>query len=716
MIHVKYNNIDIPIYEFDDAKPLIKQLSNDHAGDLTTVARGGRGRNKVEYYNYPCSFDIETTTIRSGELDYNAGADAPPVAFPYLFQWNIYGHVIMCRTYEHAEKIFNWITEYFKTAINRRLIFFIHNLNFEYVFFKKIWKIKPELCFALDDKHPVTIVTNDGLMFRDSYKMSNMSLETLTKDWGKIYKKDKELIDYTILRTPYTPLDDNTLLYSALDVLSLSESILNYLKGHGEPIWTNCPTATSFIRKSLKAQVGINVKYKTQEQKEYFKMLKRQQMDADILKMLIRCARGGNTHCNRKYTGMILHDVYHGDICSSYPAQMVCYPEFPLGVWRPLDSGAYVEDIELFERNGYCTMFDIVLINPKLKDHVTVPYISISKMVVLKGFQLDMTDNGRYISGSEQIKISILGIEWKIIKEQYDFDDAIILKGYFTNKGYLPDIVRRFVLDLYGRKTELKNVESKEEYKIAKQGCNSIYGMAMTNPLRLQYEMTDNGIEEKPPQDIAEFLEKFQRSSGYFINYSAGVYIAALGRIYLQRMIDAVGDDFVYCDTDSIFALNAEESRKKILKLEKEITEYQRKCGLELTYYDINGNPHELGSIDEEDTVSMRCWGAKKYATVYNGKLTCTVAGVPKKKGAEIIGDLEHFKLGLNFKGDITGKLCLWYNDDMNMILHDNGRTFKVLSNVAMLPVDYLLSMSQDYMNCLSIEGNFNWKFTEYEE
>ena len=302
-------------------------------------------------------------------------------------------------------------------------------------------------------------------------------------------------------------------------------------------------------------------------------------------------------------------------------------------------------------------------------------------------------------------------------KRTIRFDDAIILKGYFTNKGYLPDIVRRFVLDLYGRKTELKNVESKEEeYKIAKQGCNSIYGMAMTNPLRLQYEMTDNGIEEKPPQDIAEFLEKFQRSSGYFINYSAGVYIAALGRIYLQRMIDAVGDDFVYCDTDSIFALNAEESRKKILKLEKEITEYQRKCGLELTYYDINGDPHELGSIDEEDTVSMRCWGAKKYATVYNGKLTCTVAGVPKKKGAEIIGDLEHFKLGLNFKGDITGKLCLWYNDDMNMILHDNGRSFKVLSNVAMLPVDYLLSMSQDYMNCLSIEGNFNWKFTEYEE
>ena len=136
MKHVKYNNIDIPIYEFDDAKPLIKQLSNDHAGDLTTVARGGRGRNKVEYYNYPCSFDIETTTIRSGELDYNAGTDAPPVAFPYLFQWNIYGHVIMCRTYSEAVQIFAWLSEYFRLGGNRKLILFDHNLNYEWGFWK----------------------------------------------------------------------------------------------------------------------------------------------------------------------------------------------------------------------------------------------------------------------------------------------------------------------------------------------------------------------------------------------------------------------------------------------------------------------------------------------------------------------------------------------------------------------------------------------------
>ena len=110
----------------------------------------------------------------------------------------------------------------------------------------------------------------------------------------------------------------------------------------------------------------------------------------------------------------------------------------------------------------------------------------------------------------------------------------------------------------------------------------------------------------------------------------------------------------------------------------------------------------------------MRVWGAKKYATVEDGKLTCTVAGVPKKAGSKIIGSLDNFKIGLNFKGKDTGKNCLWYNPPPPFKLHDRlGREIEVHYNVAMLPCDYLLSISQDYQECLSIEGNFHWKFKD---
>ena len=692
------------------------QLSDQYAGDITAVSRKGNGRNKVFYYNYPCSFDIETTTIKPGELDYQEDKNAPPIAFPYLFQWCIYGHVIMCRTYEEARQVFVWISEYFRLGGNRKIICFIHNLGYEYTFFKDIWKITPQGCFALDEHHPVTIYTEDGFLFRDSYKMTNMSLETLTKDWSKIWKKNKEIMDYSQLRTPYTPLDDNTLIYSALDVLSLSDAIDNFLAARGEKIWTRCPTSTSFIRAELKAEIGIGARKRTPEQVKYFRYLDAQKVDPDIYNMLIRSARGGNTHANRFITGALLENVCHFDIVSSYPAQMVCYPEFPLGEWQELEAGTEPDTIELFERNGYCCLFDIALINARLKSGVTVPYISNSKLRIIRGSGLEASDNGRYIGGIEAISVTLFGMEWSIIKEQYTFDDAVILKGYFAKKGYLPDIIRRFILRLYENKTTLKGIPEKAvEYALSKTYVNGIYGLAFTRYIRELWELTEDGILLKEPEDPDEFLEKFQNSISYFLPYSAGAATATCGRVFLQAMIDAAGEDFCYCDTDSIFATHPEKVRPAIRALEEKLLAKQRLCGMQLSYKDIKGREHELGAIDEEPICEyFRTYGAKKYITVEDGELKCTIAGVPKKMGAKIIGIPENFKPGLNFPGSITGKNCLWYNPDPGFTLHDEqGREIEIHSNVAMLPVDYLLSLSQDYMECLSIEGNFHWNFSE---
>lgn len=724
MIDIIYKDEKIVITEFNEAERLIMQLSDQYSGDLTAVARGGNGRNKIEYYNYPCSFDIESTTIKPGELDYIGTDEDPPIAFPYLFQWNIYGKVFFCRHYREAMQIFAWIAEYFRLGANRRMIVFIHNLSFEHHFFRDLWKIVPDKSFALDDHHPVTIITEEGFMFRDSYKMTNMSLATLTKDWSRKYVKQKDIMDYSVLRTPYTDLDPDTILYSALDVLSLSDAIEHFLATRSERIWTRWPTSTSFIRADLKKRIGVGVKKRTEEQKRYFKILERQKITPEIYKMLKREARGGNTHANRAYTGQLLTDILHYDITSSYPAQMVCYPEYPLGEWMELDPGSYMSTIELFERNGICTLFDVALTNCRLKEGVPVPYISISKMVIIEGSGMRYTDNGRYIGGLRSIGLTLFGVEWDIIKRQYDFDDAIILRGYFTRKGYLPDIIRRFILERYGKKTELKGIpEMAIEYQVSKADCNAIFGMAFTDFIRQQYEFDGADIIPKDPVDLAQELERYQKSISYFMPYCWGAMCSCLGRVYLQKMIDTCYDpktgksSFIYCDTDSIFALKSPELEQKIAQLEKDITEYQRQCGLELVYYDIKGRPHELGGIDrEEDLEAFKTFGAKKYITVINGELTCTIAGVPKKAGSRILGTTDRFQLGFNFKGSETGKNCLWYNPDPGIILHDAGRPFEIHSNVAMLPCDYLLSMSSDYMECLSIEGNFHWNFKEADK
>lgn len=714
-----YQGREIKITNFRDSKRLIMNLSNKYAGDITRVYKGGHRRNGIDYYNYPCSFDIETTTIKPGQLDYIGSPDDPPIAFPYLFQFNLYGSVIMCRKYQEALQIFSWIEDYFRLGSNRRMIFFIHNLGYEEHFFRGLFELEYEECFALDEHHPVSIITKSGFFFRDSYKMSNMSLETLSKDWAPTWIKNKELMDYSELRTPYTKLDNNTLIYSALDVLSLSDSMIPFLEARGEKIWTKCPTSISFIRSNLKKVVGVGNKNRSAEQREYFRIVEAQKININIYNLLLRLGRGGNTHNNRRYTGKLLTNCYHGDIRSSYPAQMVLMPEYPLGEWAPLDPGSYIEDIELLESRGYCCMCDIVLINPRIKPGVTVPYISISKMIIVKGSGMRYTDNGRYMKGLEAIQISIFGIEWDIIKRQYDFEDAIIIRGYFTRKGYLPDILRRFVLDLYKDKTELKNVEGKEiEYAIAKTYVNGVFGMAYTTPVRPRCEITGEGIVEKLPEDPEGELRKFQSSVGYFLPYAWGAMTACLGRVQLQKMIDAVGEDFVYCDTDSIFALNPEKSRAAIKALDNELAEQRKKCGLNYIFKNPKGEDQELGSIDEEPLCEyFKSFGAKKYITVEKGELKCTIAGVPKKAGARIIGSPENFQLGMVFKGAETGKNCLWYNPPLNYKLHDEkGREIDVLYNVAMLPVDYLLSLGWDYKECLSIEGNFHWQFKEADK
>ena len=144
-----------------------------------------------------------------------------------------------------------------------------------------------------------------------------------------------------------------------------------------------------------------------------------------------------------------------------------------------------------------------------------------------------------------------------------------------------------------------------------------------------------------------------------------------------------------------------------IAQSEKQLTAYQRQCGKNIIYYDRKGRPQELGSISEEPYVEQfKTFGAKKYVTIEEGELRCTIAGVPKRNGAKVIGNIDNFELGLNFPGSETGKLTIWYNPDEGVVLHDEqGRPIRVYANAAMLPCNYLLGISEDFRTCLWYEN-----------
>ena len=722
MIVLKINDqTQIRIHEYKEARKTIFSLAEKYKEDITPVCREGKNRNKVFYYNYPCSFDIETSTIRPGSYGYEH-PDGRPLGVPYLFQWNIYDVVIMCRYIEEAARIFEYLGEAF-CYNKRKLIIFDHNLGYEYGFFKDYWPLIYDECFALDIHHPVTLHLKNGLIIRDSYKMTNMSLDTLAKDWSREWLKAPDIMVYNKIRMPWDSLDEMTLLYSALDVLSLSDAIEGYLSARNEKPWTKNPTSTSFIRSAYKKVIGLGSKKRTAEQRRYFNTLNACKIDKDIYAMLTRQARGGNTHTNRAITGIEQgkngKGVGHGDIGSSYPTQIVCLPEFPISYWEKINPGARIEDIIFLEQHGYCTLFDVTLLNPRIKKNIPVPYLAIAQCRTLKGFSA-YSDNGRYLSGAEMLQTTIYGIEWNIIASQYDFDNVVITAGYFARKGYLPDILRRFVLDLYAKKTELKGIiEKAVEYALAKTYVNGVFGMAFTRIIREKMRFDERGIFESEMPEPEKELQRFQNSTSYFLCYAWGSMVATLGRVHLQKMIDCCGFKyFLYCDTDSVFYKHPEIVTPRLKELDKKLSEERRRCGLQLVYNDKKGRPHELGVIDFEEECSFKSLGAKKYITITESAgLVCTIAGVPKKKGSKLLTSMDDFKEGKVFEGTKTGKMCLWYNDDEKITIKEGRHRLRIKSNIAMLPVDYILGIGNDYLNCLQIEGiNPVYSFSEADK
>ena len=57
------------------------------------------------------------------------------------------------------------------------------------------------------------------------------------------------------------------------------------------------------------------------------------------------------------------------------------------------------------------------------------------------------------------------------------------------------------------------------------------------------------------------------------------------------------------------------------------------------------------------------------------------------------------------FEGSKTNKMCLWYNDDEGITIREGKKQLRVKSNIAMLPVDYILGIGDDYLSCLQLEG-----------
>lgn len=640
--------------------------------DIERRSVGNQGTTARRVYKEMLTgFDIETTRIPSEDQ-----------SFMYVWQWYFEGvGVVIGRTWSELRLFIMQIEAVLDKAM---LVVLVHNLSYEFQFLRAVHEWKTDEVFAVKSRCVLKATMNNKLEFRCTMLHSNMSLATWTAKMGVEHGKlSGEDFNYDVMRYPDTPLSEKEVAYITNDVVGMVEAYRAEMERDSDNLYKIPLTSTGYVRADSKRAM-----------RNSGKVVKTILPDYDIYKILRKAFRGGNTHANRYYSGLILENVKSADRSSSYP-EVICNCKFPMTRFRKIPSPD-IWKIEKMMKDRRALVFTILLHDVELSDPYNgFPYISVAKCAacVRSG-----NDNGRVLN-ADFIEMTVTDIDWRIIKKQYDFSDVQVTEAYWSHYGYLPRALIVNTIDYYTKKTSLKGVDGQQLlYDKSKNLLNGIYGMMAQDPVKqdiIYHEGTGEFTEDDAPPEglLAEF------SKHAFLAYQWGVWITARARLRLQEGIDLCGHECVYVDTDSCKYLG-----------EVDWTAYNRKrirdsaqSGAYAT--DPHGKRHYMGVFEEEEPYTkFKTLGAKKYVFEHaDGKLQVTIAGVNKKKGgAELSrrGGIEAFREGFIFI-DAGGTESV-YNDSTpyaERVL--NGHKIEMSPNICIRPSTYTVSLTDEYRNLL---------------
>lgn len=482
----------------------------------------------------------------------------------------------------------------------------------------------------------------------------------------------KEEMDYSIIRYPWTPVTNEELSYCIADVVGLYQALQRQFKTDGSNMSSVPLTSTGYVRADFKSAMRRG---------GYLSQVRECSPDYDLYLALRRAFRGGNTHANRCYTGIILENVQSYDMSSAYPAAIVNMP-FPI---KPFTLQTDVHDPEDL-LDGFPYVFCIEFRNIKLRDPFDgCPYFSIHKTYDLRDA---INDNGRIIE-AKHFKTWITDVDFSIIREQYVWEDARITRGYMSEYGLLPKAMRDVTMQYFRKKTELKGVAGQEVYYAkAKAKLNSIYGMTATNPVRTNVIFNGHDFEVEE-QDEKEALAKSNKRA--FCTYATGVWVTAHCRRLLHDAINLCGHNFVYCDTDSVKFVGDVD----FTALNDRIRALSERRGAYAD--DPAGNRHYLGVFEHDAHYKrFKTLGAKKYAYEDDvGKLHITIAGV-SKSGADELGCLENFEDFFVFRYSAGQEAT--YNDDwIDDPLIIDGHILVISPNIYLHEAEYTIGLTAEY-------------------
>lgn len=657
---------------------------------IEIVNKKQRKGKAIPYYNIESGFDIETT---STYINGNKRA--------WLYEWTygIKDTIIIGRTEDDLRDLFTIL----KAIFNRgNLVIYVHNLEFEFQFIRKWFK---DLEVFSADQRAVMKATTGNLEFRDSYVLSDLSLAKLAENLvsHKIEKLKGDL-DYSVIRYSDTPMTAQEYQYCINDVVIILYYINEQMEEFGNILkipMTNTGRVRNYCRENCLYKTNytgrrvLNWNYKKQLEDEV--------LTPDLYLQSKSAFGGGFVHSSLLWTNLTLKKVGSYDLSSAYVGMALLYG-YPSGEPYQFNNMSLEEYNKV--RVEHCLLFRASFKGLRLKKEINDCYISYKpKKQVASGLMLH---NGR-IREAESLEIDLIDTDLEIILKAYEFDSLEILNGYIWKKELLPKELVECMLHFYEGKTTLKGVaDKKQEYQRLKGMLNSTYGMMVQDPMKDEAIYEDEQWSSQPaPLDN---LTKYNSSFSRFLYYPQGLWITGYCRRTIWNAIFAVGDDYVYSDTDSVKILNPEKHKRYFEdynnSVRTQLATNLKRLGLDPNRAEpktIKGEKKLLGAFDFEGIYDeFKTLGAKRYLVREGEEYELTCAGVAKSAVDYIVskGGFEAFKLDLTVPKEYTGKLTHTYLDEQ-FIDRSEDHIVYACSAIHLEPAEYSMNPDEEWLQQL---------------
>ena len=675
---------------------------------------------KITYYNVACGFDIETSSFYENLIVKPENKRA----IMYAWKFGIEDGSVIGRTWEQLVILIHSITEILSLSLDRRLICFVHNLGYDFQFFRPYFEFSR--VFALDMREPIQAISEDGIEFRCSYKLSGYSLEKVAEHLTRhTVKKLVGFLDYKKIRTPQTKLTPKEELYLEHDVDIIIAYIREEIEDHNNNITKIPLTKTGKVRTYCRNACLHTFKSHNRYDPKFYqynRLMKRLTITSVLeYKMLRQAFMGGFTHGNHLHIGEICYDVSSFDETSAYPYVMISQL-FPMSKGELIE----IKNKQEFNHNleYYHAVFTATFYNIDetfTYDH----YISISKCIEKENI---IADNGRLVK-ADKITILLTNIDYDIIKKTYKWDKMTIRNFRRYKRGFLPRDLILAILDLYEKKTALKGVEDKViEYQQSKENLNGCFGMAVTDICRDEisyieyFDDENNEAWTTSIPDYEKMINKYNRDKKRFLYYPWGIFTTSINRAILWNAILECKEDYRYSDTDSVKFVNLNKhkayfddyNKKLLIRLKKVMTLLNipfEKCVPKT----IEGKVKPIGVFEYEGTYRrFKYLGAKRYMYEdQKNELHLTVSGINKFVCVPYLQKTYHdntsifnaFNDGLIIPKGQTGKQIHTYIDyETKGTVRDylgDEYDYHELSGIHMEDTEYSLSMSEEFLRYL---------------